>query len=105
MGAPIGNRNGAKGKEWEMAIRKALHQREGSLGRIALKVVDSAEAGDQWAINHIADRLDGKPAQTVDASLTVSDYRNLSDADLDRLIAAELARRAQETASDTSVTH
>lgn len=64
-GAPVGNQNAAKGREWENALRKALHKRQGSLERIALKVVDEAETGDQWAIDHLANRLDGKPKQPL----------------------------------------
>jgi len=79
MGAPLGNRNGAKGKEWFDALRKECVQR-GALAKIAKVVVDKAESGEQWAIQEIATRFDGKAAQAVElagpdgapASLTIS---------------------------------
>lgn len=65
MGAPVGNKNGAKGKEWFDALRKECVQR-GALAKIAKVVVDKAEGGEQWAIQEIATRFDGKPAQSID---------------------------------------
>jgi len=72
MGAPAGNKNGAKGKTWADAIRKALLQyaddtveRKEALHHIALKVVEKALSGDTAAVREIGDRLDGKAAQTI----------------------------------------
>lgn len=66
MAAPKGNKNAAKGKQFQDALRRALNAdgREG-LKNIATKLVDAAEAGEGWAIKEVADRLDGKPAQVV----------------------------------------
>jgi hypothetical protein len=66
-GAPLGNTNGRKGKDWFDAIRKECVQRE-ALPKIAKKVVDMALEGEQWAIQEIGNRLDGKPAQAVEVS-------------------------------------
>lgn len=79
MAAPAGNKNAAKGKEWFEALRKECVQR-GALAKIATVVVEKAENGEQWAIQEIANRFDGKPAQAVElagpdgapASLTIS---------------------------------
>lgn len=35
------------------------------LRRIAEKLVEVAETGEQWAVKEVADRLDGKPAQAI----------------------------------------
>jgi len=53
------------------------------LRKIAEELIMSAEGGDLQAIKEVADRLDGKPKQTLDAN--VSDAR-LSQAELDARI-------------------
>jgi len=70
MGAPAGNQNSAKGRQWENALKRALARKaNGDLNHgldvLADKVVAAAEGGEQWAIFEIANRLDGKPAQAV----------------------------------------
>lgn len=76
MPAPHGNKNAAKAKDWERAIRAALHRYEDNetkkgeaLERIAKKVVEKAIAGDKDAIKEIGDRLDGKAPQSIDATV------------------------------------
>jgi len=73
-GAPLGNINGAKGKRWQDALNKALARFVSvdppiavgeALDKIALRVVEGALAGDWDSITEIANRLDGKPAQSV----------------------------------------
>lgn len=67
MAAPVGNSNARKGKEWFDALRKECVQRQ-ALEKIARVLVDKAEAGEAWAIQEIANRFDGKPAQAVELS-------------------------------------
>jgi len=67
MAAPVGNSNAKKGKEWFDALRKECVRRE-SLAKIAKVLVDRAEAGEAWAITEVANRFDGKPAQSVELS-------------------------------------
>ena len=43
-----------------------------ALRRVARKLIENAEAGDIRAIRELADRLDGKPIQAVDANVDVS---------------------------------
>jgi len=64
VAAPTGNKNAAKGKAWFDALRKECVQR-GALAKIAKVLVDKAEAGEAWAIQEVANRFDGKPAQAV----------------------------------------
>lgn len=61
-------------------MNRALIELHGSkkidaLEVIAGKLIEAAQAGEQWAIKELADRLDGKAVQqidaTVDANLTV----------------------------------
>lgn len=73
MGAPEGNHNYIKGKRWKNALEKALARiGEGDidvgLSKIADKVILAAAEGDKDAWKDIADRFDGKPAQTTEIS-------------------------------------
>lgn len=73
MAAPIGNQNAKKAKRFEEAIRKALARAHGSvddgLQVLASKLVAAAENGDQWALREVADRIDGKPSQAIEAAI------------------------------------
>ena len=70
-GAPIGNKNGTKGREWREAIRRALAHKHGSASNgllvLAKRLVEAAEDGDLSALREIGDREDGKPQQSIDA--------------------------------------
>lgn len=71
MGAPIGNQNAKNGAEWRSAIKRALSRRSGEnwrtgLDELADRYVEAAASGDAWALKDIADRLDGKPQQSMD---------------------------------------
>jgi hypothetical protein len=77
-GAPLGNHNAAKGRRWADALHKALIrfqdpeqriQAGQALDRIAERVVLMALAGDKDAITEIGNRLDGKPGQSIDATI------------------------------------
>lgn len=65
-GAPKGNSNASKGKAFKDALRKAL-KADGidRLPLIANTLVEKAIEGEQWAVQEIANRLDGRPAQEV----------------------------------------
>ena len=68
-GAPQGNSNASKGKIWNDALRKAIVQDDKKRVNDAIeKLLDLAAAGEQWAIKELADRLDGRPAQSVELS-------------------------------------
>lgn len=70
MGAPVGNKNATRAKKWREAIMRALARKAGSVDagldaaadKLAALAIDD---GDKWALEHIADRLDGKPAQAI----------------------------------------
>ncbi len=71
-GAPKGNQNAAKGKEWTDALRYALAsyeddkvERGQALKAIAKIVVQKAIEGEKDSIQEIGNRLDGKPAQAI----------------------------------------
>lgn len=65
-GAPLGNRNAANGRKFADKLRVVLAADDyARLRAIAEEAVKQAEAGEPWAIQFVADRLDGKPAQTI----------------------------------------
>ena len=41
------------------------------LERVAKKLLQAANKGESWAIQEIANRMDGKPVQAVDVNATV----------------------------------
>ena len=58
---------GAKAKRFYAALDRAIIQEDGKrLREAAEKLLDLAAAGEAWAIQHLADRLDGKPKQQVE---------------------------------------
>lgn len=68
-GAPIGNDNASKGKPWRDALDRAIKQDDGKrLRGAAEKLLDAADAGEPWAVKELADRLDGKAAQSATIS-------------------------------------
>lgn len=100
MAAPVGNKNAAKAKDWETALRKAIAQHKAGpevLRKIADSVVDKALDGDWRAIDEIANRLDGKPAQSVELSTNVSN-------NIDTLSDAELAAIASGSGGEAAAT-
>lgn len=63
-GNPSGYKREAK---FRAALDRAIAQDDGKrLRGAAEKLLDLASAGESWAVKELADRLDGKPAQTVD---------------------------------------
>ena len=71
MSAPAGNQFAKKAKLWENALKRALARKaagnlEHGLDALADKVVSQAiDDGSKDAWQEIANRLDGKPAQSV----------------------------------------
>jgi len=93
-GAPKGNRNAKKAKDWESALRRALAQYEDpenkvapgqALKKIAENVVKQAIAGSKDAITEIACRLDGKPTEYIETDVTHRFASELSDDELEAI--------------------
>jgi ribosomal protein L17 len=70
-GAPKGNKNSSlNNRLWAETIKRAVTQSDGKkLRAIADKLIERAADGDIQAIKEIGDRLDGKPVQSVDATV------------------------------------
>jgi hypothetical protein len=91
MAAPKGNQNARKAKEWEIALRRALANfedkeagvaRGDALQHAARRVVKAAVAGDWDAIEHLANRLDGKPTEHIQGEFRHHHASELSDSEL-----------------------
>ena len=109
-GAPKGNSNAARGKEWRDAIRKVLKQYENkeagiergmALRKIAERVVEQALIGNKDAWNEIGNRLDGKPSQSIDVGFSEKPIEELTDAELAARIAELSARISGKENSKT----
>lgn len=78
-----------KEKAFADAVRFAVNREAGD-GRkklllLAEKLIDCALEGEGWAMQQIADRLDGKPAQ--ESTVTIDDKRDATDWTRDELVA------------------
>lgn len=69
-GAPIGNKNAAKGKVWSDAIRMELAQDRQRIRKLVRALMDKAESGDVAALKEIGDRIDGKVPQGIEGTGT-----------------------------------
>ena len=100
MPAPKGNDNAGDGRRWREAIRRALARSQGTidrgLDRIADGVISAAAKGAPWAIEHVAERMDGKSIQRVESTVEVTVDVGNTDSFSDK-IAHALAVRAPVT--------
>ncbi len=74
-GAPLGNKNARKeNRLWRETILRSVKQKNSKgvekMRAAADALVDKACDGDVRAAIEIGDRIDGKPAQTIDASVS-----------------------------------
>lgn len=82
----------AQARLFDDALRRAIAQNSAKKVRDAAeKLLDLAAAGEAWAIKELADRLDGKAAQTID----VTHHREIQDLSIDELLAELATNRAQ----------
>ena len=66
VGAPLGNKNAAKAHIFYDAVKRAIAQDDGKRLRAAAeKLLDLDAEGTPWAVQELANRLDGKPSQSV----------------------------------------
>src|SRR6266511_3684664 len=98
-------------KEWQSAIRTAIrepHAKHGTkLRALANAVVKEALAGQAWAVTEIGNRLDGKAAQNLHVTGSVThDLSGVSDAQLAAIIAETASgERSAETPDDPGQLH
>jgi hypothetical protein len=65
-GAPIGNKNGSKGKLFYDHLRKIAVQEPTKLREVAEGLFEAARAMEPWAVKELIDRLDGKAVQQTE---------------------------------------
>lgn len=104
MAAKIGNKTAAYGRRFRQAVVSALAHADDSelpgrasrtLQRIASELVKKALKGEDAAIREVADRLDGKATQSIQAKIEHS-VVDLRDADnLQDRLTEKLARRTE----------
>lgn len=70
-GPPVGNTNATKNRVWSLAIEKALSAKYGrketldNLVDLATILLEKCEEKDLPALRELGDRMEGKPAQTI----------------------------------------
>ena len=114
-GAPKGNGNARKGSRWRNMLEEALEQYEDmpngvqagkALKAIAMRTVADALCDDPRvraeARSEIANRLDGKPKETIDATFTNALAQEMTDAEL-LDIARGRSNGAAEATQSTSI--
>lgn len=95
-----GNPGGApREKQFLAALERAVKQDDGKKLRSAAdKLLECASNGEPWAIQQLADRLDGKPTQQVDMTMR-REVRELDDSELQRIAAGGSAGASEEKGS------
>ena len=91
-GNPAGRPIGSGDKQFVEQLRIVLAEvvpddpaGKRKLRRIAEKLVDAALEGHSWAIQQVADRIDGKPAQ--ESTVNFKEKREASDSTREELMA------------------
>lgn len=84
-----GNPKG-RDKAFAEAVRLAVNETDLASGKKKLRLIaeamtEAALAGESWAVQQIADRLDGKPAQ--ESTVTIDDKRDATDWTRSELVA------------------
>lgn len=98
MAAPKGNQNAAKGRMWAAAVERALDRRQTAdkrvkaIDELADKLLDQCYEGNLSALQELANRLDGKPHQSMDIAHRDSPAQELEDAELLDIAARGRAR-------------
>jgi hypothetical protein len=73
------------------ALEKGGQNPEDALIPMAEKMIAQAQGGDVASFREIADRLDGKPSQQVDMTVTRGEPKELSEDELKRIAASSSA--------------
>ena len=76
------------------ALEKGGQSPEEALVPFAEKILEQAKAGDVASFREIADRLDGKPSQQVEMTVTRGEPKELSEDELKRIAAGGGPRAA-----------
>lgn len=81
-GNPTGQQ---KEKKFTAALHRAIVQDDGEkLRRAAMALLDAAADGEAWAIDQLANRLDGRPSQAIEGTIEhehTHEHRAVSETD------------------------
>ncbi len=92
-----GNQQAAKGKLFDQTLRRAIQQEDGKrLREAAEQLLTQAAAGEPWAIEMLATRLDGRPPQQIDMNLSDERVEDISDASL-----LDIVRRGRDGTTES----
>ena len=103
MSAPLGNQNAKKENRLVTdTLRRVVTQNPEKIRKACENILNDAKEGNLQAFREISDRLDGKPAQAIDATIANPDGTNLessTDIEIARKLAFVLdnALRAKES--------
>ena len=101
------NDNAHRGARFRAAVARALARKGGTIDRgldlLCDKLVESAAEGEQWALQMVAERIEGKAAQTVYVGEAPEQIQGPDHDELTVRLARALIGRAAVPDSSTSV--
>lgn len=105
--APVGSKSD---KIWRDAVMRAVKRMQAgddvhALERLADKLVSKGLEGDIPAIREIGDRLDGKPHQTAEVTVTRQRASELTDDDLAGIVSDRRSAGTPKTPGDPPRLH
>ena len=103
-GAPLGNQNAKKQNHLMTdTLRRVVTQNPDKIRKACEKLVNDAEEGNLYSLREVFDRLDGKPAQSIDATIANPDGTNLNpstDIEIARKLAFVLDKALKDKESE-----
>lgn len=108
-GAPKGNKNGKVHRLFRDALKRALARAHGSVGKgldaVCDHIVREATGGDRLAAEMIAERIEGKPVQAIEATFTHDTVNLENSTGLAATLSGSLEKRTEpgDKPSDSSV--
>ena len=101
------NDNAHKGARFRSAVARALARKGGTIDRgldmLCDKLVGAAAEGEQWALQMVAERIEGKAAQTVYVGEAPEQIQGPDHDELTVRLARALIGRASSTDSNSTV--
>jgi hypothetical protein len=101
------NDNAHKGARFRSAVARALARKGGTIDRgldmLCDKLVGAAAEGEQWALQMVAERIEGKAAQTVYVGEAPEQIQGPDHDELTVRLARALIGRASSSDSSTTV--
>ena len=101
------NDNAHKGARFRSAVARALARKGGTIDRgldmLCDKLVGAAAEGEQWALQMVAERIEGKAAQTVSVGEAPEQIQGPDHDELTVRLARALIGRASSSDPSTTV--